>query len=1033
MPRLLPWVLLFFLISHQCIAQSFDEKNFIHYTTLNGLSDNYITGLAQDEYGYIWISTDNGLNRFDGRELKRIYQKPGEEGLITNKLKNVKTVGNELFIYSEKGAQWINTAKNRFITLTVSENKHGSSIQNIVAEALTTKNKITFASTYTGAYAFDSTGKLIFRYDHIPKTGNISGSRYGRSVACLDQYRVLHLDMDFNMSVYDTRNNSFLPIDDYKNTLPGLYSLKGSMNISGGIENKLIFLNYFTSEISIYDAGKDIIYKQHPLPGSLRRNIGWASHWLMINDSTGIIYGGIKGIIKTHVNLKTFQVSYDSLPLFRKYTFTAAFLDREHRLWLGTESGLFRQNLKQTILHSIKFPAEKRSPDDYTIPFTNFLRTSDLLYVGSYSYSPILVLDGKSYKVKKQISFSTLSRSCNEIWQIIRYNRDTLWFATQDGLIWYDALSGHFNRVIIAGTDSLTQHNAITLLYKDSKGMIWMQMGWGKGVVMYDPLNNVTKRFAISDTQNYLPLRVVNFVTEDKQGNIWFAEKGLTRWNRQKQQFDTLITSYYGFNKNNTVITSLSTDENGNLVFCNENNGVLIYNPSNFSYKQITSSDGLEENAAYSARSFNNYLWIVTHNNITAISKTNNVMISYSYADSLPMAPFNVVYHDELSSRMLFGYDNEIIWTNDSIGRNNDRPISFYIDAVYIPDYTIFFFPSQNIELNHLQNDITIHYSALNFDDAESNRYAYRINQKEWVPLGTENSIHFSNLSPGRYEVEIKYYAASNLKSEAIRKITFIVLAPFWKRWWFFAIVAVIIIMGIYLFYRNRISEIRQKARIDRQMAEFEIKALHAQMNPHFIFNCLNSIREMILNNENQQASHYLSKFAYLIRITLNQSLNPFISLKNTIDYLQRYLEMEKIRKTNFSYTIQVDKTIQPAYIFLPPMLIQPFIENAIWHSNPQQSEPLQININFFEKNGQMLCIVEDNGVGIETSLKNKKEPVADYSSVGIANVKQRIQVLNEKYNLNCSVNIEDKSKQPSYQHGTIVTLYLSLKTHNLQ
>src|SRR5207249_1243888 len=101
--------------------------------------------------------------------------------------------------------------------------------------------------------------------------------------------------------------------------------------------------------------------------------------------------------------------------------------------------------------------------------------------------------------------------------------------------------------------------------------------------------------------------------------------------------------------------------------------------------------------------------------------------------------------------------------------------------------------------------------------------------------------------------------------SEAIRKITVIVSSPFWQRWWFFTAVAILGIAIIFLFYKQKISRIRQKARIDKQMAEYEIKALHAQMNPHFIFNCLNSIREMVLNNENRQASHYLSKFAQLI------------------------------------------------------------------------------------------------------------------------------------------------------------------------
>ncbi len=100
------WILLFFVTSTQCFAQTFDERKFIHYTTANGLSDNNITGITQDSYGYIWISTDNGLNRFDGKEMKRIYQVPGKEDLIKDKLGGIKSEDNDLLLYSSKGAQW---------------------------------------------------------------------------------------------------------------------------------------------------------------------------------------------------------------------------------------------------------------------------------------------------------------------------------------------------------------------------------------------------------------------------------------------------------------------------------------------------------------------------------------------------------------------------------------------------------------------------------------------------------------------------------------------------------------------------------------------------------------------------------------------------------------------------------------------------------------------------------------------------------------------------------------------------------------
>jgi LytS/YehU family sensor histidine kinase len=185
----------------------------------------------------------------------------------------------------------------------------------------------------------------------------------------------------------------------------------------------------------------------------------------------------------------------------------------------------------------------------------------------------------------------------------------------------------------------------------------------------------------------------------------------------------------------------------------------------------------------------------------------------------------------------------------------------------------------------------------------------------------------------------------------------------------------------------------------------------------------------MILNNENEQASLYLSKFARLIRITLNQSSKPFVSLADTVDYLERYIEMEKIRSSHFTYTIDVANDLNTDDVMVPPMLIQPFIENAIWHgASPKKN--MDIRISFRKKGNELICIVDDNGIGIEESLKQKQN-IAHEPSVGIANIRQRIGLLNEKYNLQSTVYIEDKLTLPvTNGTGTIVTLHLPIKTN---
>jgi LytS/YehU family sensor histidine kinase len=157
--------------------------------------------------------------------------------------------------------------------------------------------------------------------------------------------------------------------------------------------------------------------------------------------------------------------------------------------------------------------------------------------------------------------------------------------------------------------------------------------------------------------------------------------------------------------------------------------------------------------------------------------------------------------------------------------------------------------------------------------------------------------------------------------------------------------------------------------------------------------------------------------------MTLDHSSLPFISLRATIEYLYRYLEMEQIRNSNFIYQIHVDDKLEQEDIFLPPILIQPFIENAIWHNALPHDNKMELDIRFLGDHNQLTCIIEDNGIGIDASLRNK-EKHSNHQSVGIENIRQRIKVLNEKYNLQSSVSIEDKSRLEIHKgSGTIVTI----------
>jgi sensor histidine kinase YesM len=229
-----------------------------------------------------------------------------------------------------------------------------------------------------------------------------------------------------------------------------------------------------------------------------------------------------------------------------------------------------------------------------------------------------------------------------------------------------------------------------------------------------------------------------------------------------------------------------------------------------------------------------------------------------------------------------------------------------------------------------------------------------------------------------------------------------------------------------------RTGTIRKKESINKQLAEAQLLALQTQMNPHFIFNSLNSIKGMVLDNQQQKASRYLSKFARIIRITVNQSKQIFTTLYDNIEYLESYLLMEKLRfDDSFNYRITVDDNIDKEDILIPTMMIQPLVENAIWHGLMQKLGEKTVEIHFSKDHDAISCTIEDNGIGIHCSEKLKKVNKPPYQSVGLNNIRNRIKLLNEKYDTGCSLVITDVSDTCTHKTGTRAVLHFHIMYKN--
>lgn len=218
-------------------------------------------------------------------------------------------------------------------------------------------------------------------------------------------------------------------------------------------------------------------------------------------------------------------------------------------------------------------------------------------------------------------------------------------------------------------------------------------------------------------------------------------------------------------------------------------------------------------------------------------------------------------------------------------------------------------------------------------------------------------------------------------------------------------------IIGFALYRRKQTAVSKTKeAEFNAKVSDTELKALRSQMNPHFIFNSLNSIGDYILKNDTQSASDYLSKFAKLMRLTLENSEKKEILLSDDISLLRTYMDIERKRFNNsFNYTIDVDADLDAENILVPPMILQPFIENSIIHGLSHKDDAGLVKISFKEEKNMLICSVDDNGVGRENSASNKNN--SDSKSMGMAITKSRIEIINKLKNTKGNVEIIDKTQ----------------------
>jgi ligand-binding sensor domain-containing protein/ribosomal protein L27 len=338
---------------------------------------------------------------------------------------------------------------------------------------------------------------------------------------------------------------------------------------------------------------------------------------------------------------------------------------------------------------------------------------------------------------------------------------------------------------------------------------------------------------------------------------------------------------------------------------------------------------------------------------------------------------------------------------------------------------------SARMQLSYKKSDIRFEFVGISYRSVGRVRYRYRMLglDSDWRETN-ETYLEYPTLPSGHYQFQLQAENKFAIRSSLLT-LPFDVTTPYWQTIWFEVLVLVVFLSLTWLLVSRRIRHIRRQQdeseRLIRKTTEMENRALQAQMNPHFIFNCLNSIQQFVFDQDVLASNQYISGFAHLIRATLHNSSKSFISITDEVDYLSTYLSLEKMRfKEKMDYTIEVDAAIDKDNRFLPPMLIQPYIENSMRHGLRHKVQGQgHIRIIMRQRGTQLVVTVEDNGIGRKKALEYKSAEHIEYQSKGMGLTADRIKMISAIYGYEIDVSIEDIVADNGQAQGTRVVIHL--------
>lgn len=1021
---------------------------FDRITSEHGLSDNYVLCSLQDRYGFIWFGTRDGLNRYDGYSFTIYRHDAGDAGSISDG-------AVDCIFEDHAGMLWIGThsgglnlfdrVRNRFIHYRHDPtNPKSISAGRITSICEDREGDLWIATigSKDGMSRLDRRRGAFIRYRANPHDPRSLSSNDVTAVCSDHEGNVWVATGDAGLNRYDRARAGFINHHDDRSlsfdslgVIEQLY-FDGARSIWMRNAGTFHLLDIPTGAVTDYARlPHHLDHRPHYPTVVFRDRMG--ATWVG-TSYTGIDIHGNRW--EDFLHLENNPCNGSSLVSNRIFCITE---DNAGNIWIGTEHGLNRINRR-----SWQFRYYEHDPcNSNTIAHRvvrSILRDDDgTLWIGTGSGGLNRIDSGASRVIHYQSTRSnprTLSEDNVNV--LYRDREGELWIGTNGGLNRFIERTQSFERYLHDPKDPRSiSCCGIWGIMEDREGTLWIGT-LGGGLNRFD---RRAKRFThfVHDPADPTSLshNYVLCMYEDRSGTMWVGtDDGLNKFDRATGRFTHYRSSRTDPNSlSNDRIWYLYEDRRGYLWIATSGGGVNRFDPKSGAFRRYTEKEGLADNTVCAIEEDDRgRIWISTSKGLSRLDPVTNQFHNYTADDGLYVYEFHFksCFKDR-EGYLYFGGANGVVrFHPDSLNDNSHVPpialTAFRVfDSTAALDTAIMM--KRELVLDYSSNFFSIEFASLDFSNPRRNRFRYMLEgfDDNWREAGDgRRSAEYTNVPPGTYTFRVLGSNNNGVWNNQGSAIRIIITPAYWQTWWFRAGAALAACGLITTLVLVRIRSVRRKGDLERMVVEYQLKTLRAQMNPHFIFNSLNAILHFIMAHDAESAHLYLSKVSKLIRATLEHSKSDAIPLADELATLQIYLDLERLRfDDRFTGEVTIDPTIDTAQVSIPPMLIQPYVENAIKHGLAPRETSGKVMVDIRRSSGSIVCSIIDDGIGRKGAELLAAANGNGHTSRGMEISRERLDVLSMLSGEEYKVEVTDLYDQNGGASGTRVDIHIPDRT----